>query len=81
MEQKNRVGITLHISCSSNNLILKAESNVTIGDPVINGKGDNVGIVFDIFGPTKNPYISIKTRIEDPKRLIGKPLYLGKYYR
>jgi RNA-binding protein len=81
MNFKNRVGTALHISRSSGNLILKAENNVKIGDPVFNGGGRRVGLIFDIFGPVKTPFISVRPRIKDPERLVGEPLFLGRSKR
>jgi RNA-binding protein len=81
MNFKNRVGTALHISRSSGNLILKAENNVKIGDPVLNGSGKKVGLIFDIFGPVKTPFISVRPRIKDPEKLVGEPLFLGRSKR
>lgn len=78
---KNRVGTALHISRSSGNLILKAENNAKIGDPVFNSGGKKVGLIFDIFGPVKTPFISVRPRIKDPERLVGEPLFLGRSKR
>jgi RNA-binding protein len=77
MNLKNRVGTALHISRSSGNLILKAENNVKIGDPVLNSSGKKVGLIFDIFGPVKTPFLSVRLRIKDPEKLVGEPLFLG----
>lgn len=81
MNFKNRVGTALHISRSSGNLILKAENNVKIGDPVFKSGGKKVGLIFDIFGPVKTPFISVRPRIKDPERLVGEPLFLGRSKR
>jgi RNA-binding protein len=81
MNFKNRVGTALHISRSSGNLILKAENNAKIGDPVFNSGGKKVGLIFDIFGPVKTPFISVRPRIKDPERLVGEPLFLGRSKR
>jgi RNA-binding protein len=81
MNFKNRVGTALHISRSSGNLILKAENNSKIGDPVFNSGGKKVGLIFDIFGPVKTPFISVRPRIKDPERLVGEPLFLGRSKR
>jgi RNA-binding protein len=81
MNFKNRVGTALHISRSSGNLILKAENNAKIGDPVFNSGGKKVGLIFDIFGPVKTPFISVRPRIKDPEKLVGEPLFLGRSKR
>lgn len=83
MNFKNRVGAPMHISSSSGNLILahEAENNAKIGDPVFDSGGRKVGLVFDIFGPVKTPFISIRPRIKNPERLVEGPLFLGKSKR
>jgi RNA-binding protein len=81
MNFKNRVGTALHISRSSGNLIFKAENNAKIGDPVFNSGGKKVGLIFDIFGPVKTPFISVRPRIKDPEKLVGEPLFLGRSKR
>jgi len=43
---------------------------------VRDAKGKKIGIVFDVFGPTTNPFIAIKPSIETPERLLGKALYI-----
>ena len=81
MNFKNRVGTARHISRSSGNLILKAENNAKIGDPVFNSGGKKVGLIFDIFGPVKTPFISVRPRIKEPEKLVGEPLFLGRSKR
>jgi RNA-binding protein len=81
MKSRNRVGSILHISSSSGNLILRAERQVKIGENVANSKGKRIGQVFDIFGPVEAPFISVKTRIKDPEKLLGEDLFLGKEKR
>ena len=78
MKSKNRVGSILHVSHSSGNLILKAKTEVKIGDVVSDNKGKNIGRVFDVFGPVTSPYISVKPRKGDPAGLVGKALYVQR---
>ena len=35
-----------------------------------------VGRVFDVFGPVKNPYVSVEPSIDELERCIGRPLYV-----
>ena len=78
MKSKNRVGVILHVSHSSGNLILKSKTEVKIGDVVRDNKGKNIGRVFDVFGPVTSPYISVKPRKGDPSGLVGKALYVQR---
>ena len=81
MKHRNRVGTISHVSSSSGNLILKGECQVKIGEPISDSRGKHIGQVFDVFGPVEAPFISVKTRIKDPERLVGKDLYLGRKKR
>ncbi len=76
------VGRVLHISRSSGNLIVEAEGKeVRIGEAVFDRGGRRVGSVFDIFGPVDSPFMSVKTRLKDPERLVGKELFRGQKER
>ena len=76
MESRLRLGAALHISRSSGNLILDSSGEARIGATVQDVKGKKIGIVFDVFGPTASPFISIKPSIETPERLVGTALYV-----
>jgi RNA-binding protein len=71
-----QVGTVLHLSQSSGNLILKAKKKAKIGEVVTDSKGERIGVVFDLFGPVGDPFISVKPSIKDPNRLIGEELFL-----
>lgn len=75
MRSNPRLGTAFHISISSGNLILRAESDVRIGDDVFDGNGRRVGTVFDILGPVSSPYVAVKPRIEAAERYVGEPLF------
>ena len=76
MESRKRLGIVLHISRSSSNLILDSAGETRIGETVQDAKGKKIGNVFDVFGPTSDPFIAVKPSIETPQRLLGKALYV-----
>ena len=76
MESRKRLGTALHISRSSANLIVDSSGEARIGETVQDAKGKKIGIVFDVFGLTTNPFIAIKPSIETPERLLGKALYV-----
>jgi len=78
MRSKQRLGKALHISSSSGNLILKAERSVKIGDVVVDGRGNKIGSVFDLFGPVSAPFVAVKPRVESPGKYVGEPLFVGR---
>lgn len=76
----NRLGKSLHLS-NNGNLIFKTEKKPEIGDQVFDKELKKVGIVFDIFGPTSNPYVSVKPSVEKPEKYVGEVLYTMKTKR
>jgi rRNA processing protein Gar1 len=56
-------------------MILKAENIPHIGDQVANEKLKEVGLVFDVFGPTSSPYVAVKPHIQKPEELVKHVLY------
>ena len=70
-----RLGKVLHIA-SSKNIILKAENSAQIGDRVVDESLKPVGRIFDIFGPTSSPYVSVKADTENPHSFIDRTLYI-----
>jgi RNA-binding protein len=41
----------------------------------LNQNLENVGTIFDIFGPIETPYISVKPSIRNPSNYVGQLLY------
>jgi len=76
MENRIRVGTVLHMSRSSGNLILESENDIKIGDIITDARGKRVGTVFDVFGPVKRPYFSVRTKVSTPERLQGEALFV-----
>ena len=70
----NRIGHVLHVS-NTKNIIVKAENLPRIGDEVVNEKLNHIGIVFDVFGPTKSPYVAFKPKTRNPKKYLNHLLY------
>ncbi len=72
-----RLGKVLHLS-KSGNLILRLENSSlpTTGSPVCDYKLARIGTVNGVFGPVKNPYLSVHPSVESPARLAGRILYL-----
>jgi len=77
MRSGKRLGTVIHVSKSTGNLILRAEEDAGVGDAVFDKHGKRVGSVYDFFGPVATPFASIKTRLEDPSKLEGEPVFLG----
>jgi RNA-binding protein len=69
-----RLGKPLHLT-PSNNLILKPEHRPHLGETVVDNQLKPVGIVADIFGPVKTPYVAIKPTISNPEQLLKQILY------
>jgi len=74
-----RLGKILHLS-KSRSLILKLESDAIpkLGSQVWDSKLKQVGVVYDIFGPTSAPYIAVRPTIPEPSTCVGKILYLAQ---
>lgn len=60
----------------SRNLIVKTEKNPKIGSTVIDENLKVIGKVFDVIGPVSSPYAIVRPAVKEPKKLIGKQLYL-----
>jgi rRNA processing protein Gar1 len=71
-----RLGKILHVSQTTGNFIVKAQSEARIGEKVFDSKLHEVGYVFDFFGPVSAPYASVKPNLSNPHRLVGQVLYL-----
>jgi rRNA processing protein Gar1 len=78
LKKGSRIGKVMHISKSSGNLIIKSSRNAKIGETVTNSKGKRIGVIFDLFGPINDPYVSVKTKEKKSEKLIGKELFSGK---
>ena len=66
-----RLGRLLHQSPMTGNLIVKAVNLPRIGEKVYDGEMRLIGFVYDIFGPVRSPYVSVKPR--NPN-LLKKPI-------
>ena len=54
-----KLGKVLHVS-AQNRIIVRSEKNISATNSgVINKELERIGKIFDIFGSTKNPYVSI----------------------
>ncbi len=71
-----RLGKVLHLS-KSGNLLLRLEQYPVpiIGAPVCDYKLRSVGVVNNILGPVKSPYVSVKPVANVDGALVGRVLY------
>jgi len=73
-----RLGSVLHKS-SQGKLIVRADFAPTLSSVVVSSTLDRVGTVFDVFGPIRKPYVSVKPfKGTKSEQLLGKNLYLLK---
>ncbi len=72
-----RLGKVMHLS-KSGNLILRLEQPPVpaIGAQVCDYKLRNLGVVNNILGPVKSPYVSVKPESSIDGGLSGRVLYL-----
>ena len=69
------IGTISHIT-STNKIIVPSKQTPRIGSVVVNKNRKAIGKINDIFGPTKSPYLSIKTSKKFRKAKIGEIVYL-----
>jgi len=70
-----KLGRILHLS-KNKNLIIRTLTPPQIGKEVIDMRHQKVGTVRDVFGPVRNPYVSIKPEVGSPEKYVGKTIYL-----
>jgi RNA-binding protein len=73
-----KLGTISHIS-NKGRAIIRSDKTPGFGLPVYNGNEFKIGFVYDIFGPTKNPYVSVKIYAKYSKNLenrVGDSLYI-----
>jgi len=70
-----KIGEVLHLG-PSNRAIAKIDNLPKIGTTVFDVKKKPIGVVIDIFGPVKSPYIEIEVKNKSPKKIIGSPIYI-----
>jgi len=71
----NLLGTALHIS-RSGRLIARSRRLVPLLSKVYDSKLNEIGVVADVFGPIKAPYVAIKVKESvNPRNCIGSRLY------
>ncbi|MEN4006668.1 MAG: Gar1/Naf1 family protein [Methanobacteriaceae archaeon] len=74
-----KLGKISHIS-SKGKIILRSDNMPTTGLSVFNGNKKKIGLVHDIFGPTKNPYITVKVYAKNTENLdkrVGEAMFIS----
>nr|MDO8078497.1 Gar1/Naf1 family protein [Candidatus Freyarchaeota archaeon] len=71
-----RLGKPLHLTARGD-LIFRVNFTPRIGSKVVTKKGKEVGRIFDVFGPVKTPYVSVKPQVDPDvaESLVGEVLY------
>ncbi|WXG40939.1 MAG: Gar1/Naf1 family protein [Candidatus Freyarchaeum deiterrae] len=71
-----RLGKPLHLAAHGD-LIIHADFAPKIGSIVVTKDMKEVGEIFDILGPVKAPYVSVKPQVERgiAEKLVGEVLY------
>ncbi|MFW9958853.1 MAG: H/ACA ribonucleoprotein complex subunit GAR1 [Candidatus Odinarchaeota archaeon] len=75
-----RLGTVLQIS-HRGTIIVRTEKVPPVGDKsiVFDKRAQEIGIIVDVFGPVKHPYVAIRPNKEfDTKKLIGQVLYMHR---
>ena len=57
-------------------LVLRTDWVPSLNDPVVDKKLTVVGVVKDVFGPVKRPYVAVKPRVKNPGEYVGTLLYV-----
>jgi len=73
-----RLGQVLHIS-KRGAIILRTDKTPPMGSRsiVLDKKAREVGIIIDVFGPVKEPYVAVRPKGDfDTSNLVGQMLYL-----
>ncbi len=60
----------------SQSIIVKVENIPKIGATVVDENLKPVGKILDVFGPVSSPYVSVKSKIQERRKLAEKTLYV-----
>ncbi|AIF69025.1 H/ACA RNA-protein complex protein Gar1 [Palaeococcus pacificus DY20341] len=62
-------------------LVVRSDWAPSLNDVIVDKDLKVVGIVKDVFGPVKMPYIAVKPKVKRPEEYVGKMLYLDERKR
>ncbi len=74
-----KLGKISHIS-NKGKIIVRSDNTPGFGLPVFGKNKKRIGVVQDVFGPTKNPYITIKVyakNSENIEKRVGETLFVS----
>ncbi|MDR2623436.1 MAG: Gar1/Naf1 family protein [Methanobrevibacter sp.] len=71
------IGNVVHVA-KSGKLIGRSSQSPPVGATVYNKKKSRIGKIYNVFGPTKNPYISIILKVKKFKYDVNDELYISK---
>jgi RNA-binding protein len=74
-----KLGKISHIS-NKGKIIVRSVNTPGFGLPVFNENKKKIGSVQDVFGPTKNPYITVKVYAKNTENLdkrVGETLFVS----
>jgi RNA-binding protein len=72
-----KLGLIVHFSDIGNAIIYNPAKLPKIGSNVVNENMEHIGNVFDIFGPVKKPYVSVKLKPQFKDKISqGTMLYI-----
>ncbi len=75
-----KLGNILHLS-NRGRIILRSHQTPALGLTVFNSRKTKIGFIHDVFGPTKDPYISVKIDAKNSKNFenrVGDSIYVPK---
>ncbi|HIP88962.1 MAG TPA: H/ACA RNA-protein complex protein Gar1 [Thermococcus paralvinellae] len=62
-------------------LILRSDWIPSLNDPVVDKNLNLIGIIKDVFGPVKMPYVAVKPKVKNPEGYVGQVLYIDERKR
>jgi len=62
-------------------LILRSDWIPSLNDPVVDKNLNLIGIIKDVFGPVKMPYVAVKPKVKNPEEYVGQVLYIDERKR
>ncbi len=75
-----KLGIISHIS-NKGNIIARSNKTPHFGTTVFTQDNKKIGTVYDIFGPTKKPYITVKPiyakNLKNLENRVGQSIYVS----
>lgn len=72
-----KLGVVSHLT-KRKRILVKATNIPKLNSKVYDEKGNEIGVVIDVLGPVREPYVSVKPiKKENLEEIIGKELYVN----